>query len=560
MSAQLTALLIYSVWVLAVGGAIGGPNLAAESGTALIPLAGEFGAVVRILGSIFVILGMGMGSIHFSLGLYNLMRERLPDRSCPTVALPRRRGRVLLGGRGGAAAGLRIAITYLGLDDERPRLRLDVQQDAKIQRVETTIGDSWQIGALQDRLPGQEWDASLLSLKVVQASAHSLSLQISSSLKLSYEGELDAAGLAPADLLELDEAERKLVAWLVRRGTISLDELASHLGEDARETLDMLLDQGLLVAVEAGDEERYRVLLGHRRARGAMPEIWQALDEPEGPPTDREDLLLGRRSVWDRLLSGRGRTLLALSPVLATFLLAQWQLLAGGGSFSELIGFVGVIVVSLLAGIFPVLLLISSRRKGDYVPGTVYRFFGNPLLLGIIYVISLSSLFLHGLVIWESPVQRIGALVIGMVMLFVTFSMIRQGAFTRRMVVELRDGEEGAAFSIVVGGEPVEATVRLIYPEGERQVIATAGEVPDFPSLGRAIFQLAAGPARELKLWLHRVTGSGESEGLYCRVDLTAEGQTSSFDLPAGGEPPVVPLQGSNSELDLEYILSWRHD
>ena len=49
------------------------------------------------------------------------------------------------------------------------------------------------------------------------------------------------------------------------------------------------------------------------------------------------------------------------------------------------------------------LLLIASRRKGERVPETVYRFLGNQVLLGIVYVVFLLSMLLHGLVIWEVP-------------------------------------------------------------------------------------------------------------------------------------------------------------
>jgi len=46
-----------------------------------------------VLGSLFVVLGMGMGTIHFSLALSNLIRERLPSSagSCAKAAPPRAR-------------------------------------------------------------------------------------------------------------------------------------------------------------------------------------------------------------------------------------------------------------------------------------------------------------------------------------------------------------------------------------------------------------------------------------------------------------------------------------
>jgi len=39
---------------------------------------------------------LGMGTIHSSLPLFNLVRERLPTKRWTIVMLPRRRGRLLL--------------------------------------------------------------------------------------------------------------------------------------------------------------------------------------------------------------------------------------------------------------------------------------------------------------------------------------------------------------------------------------------------------------------------------------------------------------------------------
>ena len=54
--AQVLAMLLYLLWVVAVNGAIPPQVLASESGTSLTPLARELGITVKILGAIFVIL------------------------------------------------------------------------------------------------------------------------------------------------------------------------------------------------------------------------------------------------------------------------------------------------------------------------------------------------------------------------------------------------------------------------------------------------------------------------------------------------------------------------
>src|SRR5262249_60865989 len=83
---------------------------------------------------------------------------------------------------------------------------------------------------------------------------------------------------------------------------------------------------------------------------------------------------------WPRglVVSEGGRFLLSASPVLLVFMLAEWLLLAKAASFAGVLGFGGVIINSLTAGIFPVLLLVASRRKGDYVPAVGCLLLGAP--------------------------------------------------------------------------------------------------------------------------------------------------------------------------------------
>ena len=73
------ALGLYCLWIIAANGAIPAAELAGERGTALIPLAEEVGPHVDVLGVIFVVLAMGMASVHIALGLSYQIREWLPS-------------------------------------------------------------------------------------------------------------------------------------------------------------------------------------------------------------------------------------------------------------------------------------------------------------------------------------------------------------------------------------------------------------------------------------------------------------------------------------------------
>lgn len=75
VAAMLVAIAIYCIWTVSVSSAVGSENLAGETGTALIPLANKIGPGIYILGVVFAVLGLGMSSVHFGLGIVNLSKE-----------------------------------------------------------------------------------------------------------------------------------------------------------------------------------------------------------------------------------------------------------------------------------------------------------------------------------------------------------------------------------------------------------------------------------------------------------------------------------------------------
>jgi amino acid permease len=157
-----------------------------------------------------------------------------------------------------------------------------------------------------------------------------------------------------------------------------------------------------------------------------------------------------------RLLGERGRFLLSASPVMFVFLLVEWMLLTGRGSFAEPLGFLGVIVISLLGGIYPMLLLVASRCRRQGRPGLVLRILGHPLPATGIYVLYLGNLFLHGLLLWEDPLQRAVALAVGVMMLAVTLVLLRRRILARRPRMSVQRGQ--SRVSIAERWEPARST------------------------------------------------------------------------------------------------------
>jgi hypothetical protein len=241
---------------------------------------------------------------------------------------------------------------------------------------------------------------------------------------------------------------------------------------------------------------------------------------------------------------------LGASPVAVAFLLAEWLLLTGSGSFTGLLSLIGVLIVPLLSGIFPVLLLVASRRKGERVPEAVYRFLGNPLLLAVIYVLYLASIFLHGLVIWSDPLQRAIALLVGVMVVGMTLAM--RGVLARRLVVELRQDEDGRAlYSVTADGRPTATDVQLRYPEGEQRHKAAAGEIPAFSSLRQATFRPEASAATQLKVWAHKVTSEGDSEGIAGSLRVRQGDKTNEFDLKLSKGQVILPVAPGTCQVDI---------
>ncbi|MGA2789552.1 MAG: aromatic amino acid transport family protein [Candidatus Bathyarchaeia archaeon] len=577
VSATATAAVIYCIWVFAVNGAVAPQVLVGESGTALVPLADVVGSVVYLFGSILVILGLGMSSIINVLGLFNVTREWSPTRRHVVVRLPRRRGQLLLRSSEGAVAegkverpGVRLGLTYLGLTDDKPEFRLDIQADDVTRRTHIVFGDTWNATATFEQIPKLRKRGFFLTLQVHEASQESVLVHVDSSLKLTPRGEWDTVGLTMADLVALPEDQRRLVNWLLRQGTmkrqaVTAAEAATHLGQDEtkiRNTLDALVSEGLVKAsgdvARAGDV-RYEVCLTLRRGRKIPEEIWKALEKGEASArTDAGFVGKGRlfQPLTEVMLSRLGRCYLPLIPAICAFLLTEWLVMTGTGSFTEILSVMGVILVSLLGGIFPDLLMVASRRKGERLPAVIYRLLGNPLITAGVYLLFLVTLFLHGLLIWQDALPRALALLVGAATVSMTIAMRRQGAFVNRTVLELLEDqrESGRAFfTITEAGQPRAAEVSLRYPDKEEKLQAASGEISSFSSIRCATVQLPASLSRELKVWAHRTTSDGYSESLPGILHVDSDNEKREFDLRLSDGEVILPLNGKPCLLTITF-------
>jgi amino acid permease len=251
----------------------------------------------------------------------------------------------------------------------------------------------------------------------------------------------------------------------------------------------------------------------------------------------------------------RWRFLLSISPVVAAFLTAEWLSITGQGSFAGLLSFVGIFSLPLLGGVYPVLLLAATRRKGDFVPGLVLRLIGNPIVLVGTYLLFVGGIFVYGLFIYEGIVERIIILLVGVGVLAVTAVMLRSGALTRRLVVVLQEDqtlERTSVISMTANGQLVTADVRLVYDAGRCEDRPAAGQVPFSFGLRSASIQLPATGASQLKAWTHKITPEWRSETLSALLNVGYGGDVTETDLALSGGQTILPTSGEACDVEIK--------
>ena len=278
----------------------------------------------------------------------------------------------------------------------------------------------------------------------------------------------------------------------------------------------------------------------------------------QSPPdkTDQASSGLGGK-IQGLLLSRPGRFWVGFAPLGFIFLWTEWLLWSGQGSFAEVLAIVGVITVPLLGGVFPMLMLAASRRKGDYVPVFVWRFLGHPVVVLAVCLVFWAGILVYGLVIWTDPIPRLAALVAAGVVLVVTVVIIRRGAFTPRTVVELRANQAAhkpAVFTVTNIGQPLPAEVHLKYKNDEQHRHAAGGDIPNFKNLHAITFHLPPTPATELKLWLHQLTPEDFSESLSGRVTVQQGQEKREVDVASSAGQMILPLNGDACRVEITLV------
>ena len=208
-AATATSIVIFCIFVLAINGAVGADALTGVTGTVIGPLAEVGGTGIAILGSVYVVLTLGMGSIFESLSLSQLVRERIPTLAAPCRRAPAtpRPPRV---SRPPEPAPGRAHLPRTG-GGRRPLRARRRTRRARRARGARRVGPPRPVAA---RREGRS-HARAGGDRRRRAAAR---VAVTTTLRTAYEGELDGASLDLTEALSLSDEEAALTAWLVRSG------------------------------------------------------------------------------------------------------------------------------------------------------------------------------------------------------------------------------------------------------------------------------------------------------------------------------------------------------
>lgn len=241
------------------------------------------------------------------------------------------------------------------------------------------------------------------------------------------------------------------------------------------------------------------------------------------------------------------RSLSSIIPLVGIFFLSERTLLNHTGSFSQPIGFLGNIVISMIAGVFPILLLVSSRKKGEIQPGYTLPGLNMPVIPAAVYLIFVGNLFMHGLLVWRNTFQGATALLAGCISVGITIIFIQRGAFLPRLFLELRsdaNSPEKTNFSISSSGVPIAAEVQVESPEDHQSICASQGEIFTLKNGQSASFQIPPTNAWDLEVLAFRLGKDASYESLPGCLEIQTTGRAESFDLNSFKEEALTIIHG----------------
>jgi hypothetical protein len=228
-------------------------------------------------------------------------------------------------------------------------------------------------------------------------------------------------------------------------------------------------------------------------------------------------------------------SLLALVPTVVVFVVVELMLLGDRASFTDPLAVIGTLAVPLLGGIFPMLLLAASRRRGDRNPAVWVRVLRGPGSMTIVAAAFFVGLLVQGFVIWQEPLERIAVALVAAVIVGITWLAAKRGSFQPQTVIEVRRRPSGRGeFAVLVDGRPQSVEVSIAEDGRERSMTGSQGEIERFAQLKAIAFELPTTVAREIRVWVHGETVEGDSDAIPSKVQVSDDEGERHLDAPSG--------------------------
>jgi amino acid permease len=246
------------------------------------------------------------------------------------------------------------------------------------------------------------------------------------------------------------------------------------------------------------------------------------------------EVLLDRPAIERRLRGRQVATwLAAAAPIVALFLVTTVVFEAGLATFAGPIALLGTIGTPVVAGVFPALLVVAARRRGEYPSASSIPGIGRPLVAATIAGLFIAGALVQGWIVAGDPATELATTLVAIAIVFLVVQAIRGGAFRPRAVLDVRVPERSGP---------------------DRVALVVAGrQLPIEPIVGITTMDVALPPIRELGLWAHRVTDDGDTVpvGLAAR---TVSGEPRDLGTTDGEGRLTAFLDGQATTIALRHV------
>lgn len=483
------AIVVNAGWVVAVLSAVPADAFLQPGSIGVGSISEVIGGPFRVMATVVVVLGFGVGSINAGFAAADVVAERLPEvRKLEAVLRPG----VTLEAEV-PILGVLLVITAVEVDG---RLALVARaRHATRSERQFISGDAWNAGPFLREfgsLPSTRW----LTLEVLGENSAGIFVRVETSMAVEHRPNVAAVWwndrLGGLDLRIVQEVvrvpsrERELS---LRLAIPQSDVDAAVEGLLASNSLRRDTDGNLRAVL--GRRHRARSLLVHKLCSELIgTPMWT---ENEGPNW--------LRSRWAQVGAK------ALTGVLAVALAEG--LIASETSFGRVVGLVAMATLVLLDGIVPLLLGMSVRRQAERPMRFGRRAMPTWVVAALVVFFS-AVCILYAVAIFSAIIERAVSVLAMVMSLSVVLSARRFGAFVPRSTVTLEVAPDGStsAFALAAGRE-VPARVSAPQISGHESIAVTVDE----PLLSPVLVAAVAGDVTPARLAEWQVTAP-DSTGL----------------------------------------------